>query len=234
MEAELIPGLPDDIALECLLRLPFQAFASARRVCKRWWQEMTSPSFYRLRKASGHARPLVALIQLHRSGGLGYKNLILFEPTTGVWTPLPAVFKWSAGYCEVVSAGHELSVVCRSRRSPSVGRILGYNLLTGVWRLDVTTPSPQSLQSALVYDLEGRPLKRLPMMARHGRECRGFFFNGEFFEIRRMLWIREFHVASGRRRQRRMVSILEEDKWRQVALPAELTDRVESYSSFQL
>ncbi|XP_074580889.1 uncharacterized protein LOC141837374 [Curcuma longa] len=42
MEAELIPGLPDCLALECLLRLPFHAILNARTVCKRWKHKLVS------------------------------------------------------------------------------------------------------------------------------------------------------------------------------------------------
>ncbi|CAH8328710.1 unnamed protein product [Eruca vesicaria subsp. sativa] len=32
----LIPGLPDDVALSCLLRVPVESHVSSRSVCKRW------------------------------------------------------------------------------------------------------------------------------------------------------------------------------------------------------
>ncbi|KAL6198162.1 hypothetical protein ACLB2K_027954 [Fragaria x ananassa] len=32
----LIPGLPDDVALNCLLRLPVESHTANKAVCKRW------------------------------------------------------------------------------------------------------------------------------------------------------------------------------------------------------
>ncbi|KAG6501486.1 hypothetical protein ZIOFF_041367 [Zingiber officinale] len=62
MKAELIPGLPDCLALECLLRLPFHAILDARAVCKRWKHELDSPSFYRIRRTAGLAHRIVSLL----------------------------------------------------------------------------------------------------------------------------------------------------------------------------
>ncbi|KAG6486259.1 F-box/kelch-repeat protein At1g80440-like [Zingiber officinale] len=225
MEADLIPGLPADIALECLLRLPFHALAGARCVCKRWRQKITSPSFYGLRKAGGHARPLIALIQWNPSGGPGYKNLNLFEPTAGVWTRLPAVPDCSS-YCQVAAVGHELVVIDGGR--PPTGTVHVYNLLTGVRRRGATIPGPrrtafafaasaearmayvaggknehgESLRSALAYDVAADAWVRLPDMALSRKECRGIFVNGAFCVAggqEMYHWTSEvFDVAAGR------------------------------------
>lgn len=34
--AELIPGLPDDVAMECLARVPSRSHRAVRRVCRGW------------------------------------------------------------------------------------------------------------------------------------------------------------------------------------------------------
>ncbi|KAG6501419.1 hypothetical protein ZIOFF_041299 [Zingiber officinale] len=87
VEAELIPELPDCLALECLLRLPFHAILAARVVCKRWKYELDSPSFYRIRRADGLASRVVSLLlrgKLRRT--VGKFHLALYEPDTGVCT----------------------------------------------------------------------------------------------------------------------------------------------------
>ncbi|KAG6482375.1 F-box/kelch-repeat protein At1g15670-like [Zingiber officinale] len=207
MDAELIPGLPDDVALICLLRLPLHALAIARRVCKRWKQEITSPSFYHRRKAAGHAHPIVALVESNPSSR--YKNLILFEPTTGVWNKLPTVLDWRVlKWCifrQVAAVGHELVVIGGGgmRRSAPVHV---YNLLTGVRRRGTTMPGPgrisfafaasaearmayvaggqnehgKPLRSALAYDVAADAWVCLPDMTRPRRECRGIFVDGAF------------------------------------------------------
>ncbi|XP_074561338.1 F-box/kelch-repeat protein At1g80440-like [Curcuma longa] len=228
MAAELIPGLPecllrlpyrafaDDIALECLLRLPYRAFADARRVCKRWRQEITSPSFCSLRKASGHARLLVQF-EFYRD------PLIIFGPTMGVWTRMPAVFDWSAHYRQVAAVGHELVMLGRD------ATVDVYNLLTGVRRRGATMPGPrrtnfafavaaearmvyvaggenvrswEPLQSALAYDVAADAWVWLPDMARPRAVCRGIFVNGAFC-VAGGQWLHDctsetFNVAEGR------------------------------------
>ncbi|XP_074570389.1 F-box/kelch-repeat protein At1g80440-like [Curcuma longa] len=153
MEAELIPGLPDDMALECLLRLPFHDLASARRVCKRWRQEITSQSFYSLRKAGGHARPLVVLVPSSFYCAPRYKNLIIFDPTMGVLTRLPVVFNWSS-YCRVAAVGHELVGLCGDELYGATVEV--YNLLTGVRRRGATMPGPRRVRFAFAVTAEAR------------------------------------------------------------------------------
>ncbi|PWA42421.1 galactose oxidase/kelch repeat superfamily protein [Artemisia annua] len=50
----LIPGLPDDIALSCLLRLPVEFHSGSRSVCRRWCNVFGDKGkFFRLRKEMG-------------------------------------------------------------------------------------------------------------------------------------------------------------------------------------
>lgn len=87
MQAELIPRLPDDVALQCLLRLPIHAIPVARGVCRLWKNELTSSSFNRLREAAGLKRPVVALLLRSKLLPLDGKfHLAFFEPATGAWT----------------------------------------------------------------------------------------------------------------------------------------------------
>ncbi|KAF9595301.1 hypothetical protein IFM89_038436 [Coptis chinensis] len=54
----LIPGLPDDVALDCLLRLPVESHPSCRVVCKRWHLLLgTKERFFSRRKELGYQDP---------------------------------------------------------------------------------------------------------------------------------------------------------------------------------
>ncbi|KAL5990702.1 hypothetical protein ACLOJK_011605 [Asimina triloba] len=59
----LIPGLPDEIALDCLARVPYQFHAPLRCVCRRWNALVADSSFYRYRKIADHGEQLVCLVQ---------------------------------------------------------------------------------------------------------------------------------------------------------------------------
>ncbi|KAL5998408.1 hypothetical protein ACLOJK_009348 [Asimina triloba] len=58
----LIPGLPDEIALDCLVRVPFEFHSALRSVCRRWHHILTDHSFYRLRKASSNGEDFICLV----------------------------------------------------------------------------------------------------------------------------------------------------------------------------
>ncbi|GKU92280.1 hypothetical protein SLEP1_g6030 [Rubroshorea leprosula] len=59
----LIPGLPDEIAMECLVRVSCQFHSNMKSVCHSWRSLISSPLFYRERIKSGAAEHLVCLIQ---------------------------------------------------------------------------------------------------------------------------------------------------------------------------
>ncbi|KAJ6370619.1 hypothetical protein OIU76_028827 [Salix suchowensis] len=60
---QLIPGLPDEIAMECLVRVPYQFHSNMKSVCHTWLHLISHPSFYQQRLQSGTAEHLVCLVQ---------------------------------------------------------------------------------------------------------------------------------------------------------------------------
>ncbi|XP_010277860.1 PREDICTED: F-box/kelch-repeat protein At2g44130-like isoform X1 [Nelumbo nucifera] len=59
----LIPGLPDEVAMDCLVRVPYQFHLAMKSVCRRWRNLANDPSFYRERQRTGTAEQLVCLVQ---------------------------------------------------------------------------------------------------------------------------------------------------------------------------
>lgn len=59
----LIPALPDDVALQCLLRVPPQAHAHLQRVSRRWRDLVNSPQYYEDRKREGTTTQFVCMLQ---------------------------------------------------------------------------------------------------------------------------------------------------------------------------
>lgn len=59
----LIPGLPDEIALECLIRVPYKYHSEIKSVCHGWQNLISSFSFYEERIKSGTAEHLVCQVQ---------------------------------------------------------------------------------------------------------------------------------------------------------------------------
>ncbi|OWM69264.1 hypothetical protein CDL15_Pgr025451 [Punica granatum] len=68
VQPPLIPGLPDDLAIGCLIRVPRVEHRKLRLVCKRWYRLLTGNYFYSLRKNLGLAEEALeaaALVSLN-------------------------------------------------------------------------------------------------------------------------------------------------------------------------
>ncbi|KAL6602931.1 hypothetical protein ACP70R_043292 [Stipagrostis hirtigluma subsp. patula] len=112
---DLIPGLPEEVARECLVRVGFDQLPVVRRISRQWKEEVESPDYHRLRRAEGLARPVLALVQaqpapeetgpVHKhsstaagagagAGSGGPANsyrMVLLDPAEERWAPLPAL-----------------------------------------------------------------------------------------------------------------------------------------------
>ncbi|KAI3671558.1 hypothetical protein L1987_87297 [Smallanthus sonchifolius] len=121
---DLIPGLPNDIALDCLIRLPYNHFSSAASVCRRWKHEIDLPSFRHHRKSAGLSRRLAVMVQspadsnrkhgLRKYSAAPAYSLTVYEPETGNWSKLPPVPRFSDGlplFCQIVPVGFNLVVM---------------------------------------------------------------------------------------------------------------------------
>ena len=108
---ELIPGLPEEVARECLVRVGFDQLPVVRHISRQWKTEVESPDYHRQRRAEGLARPVLALVQAQpaapaadddagpavdkhstAAGSGGPANsyrMVLLEPVEGRWAPLP-------------------------------------------------------------------------------------------------------------------------------------------------
>ncbi|XP_059668909.1 F-box/kelch-repeat protein At1g30090-like [Cornus florida] len=66
----LIPGLSDDIALNCLLRLPVESHGACRAVCKRWYLLLGNKErFFTRRKELGFHDPWLFVFAFHKCTG---------------------------------------------------------------------------------------------------------------------------------------------------------------------
>lgn len=91
LQAEpLIPGLPDDVALNCLLRLPVQSHAACRAVCKRWHLLLGNKErFFTRRKELGFKDPWLFVFAFHRCTGKIHWQVL--DLTHFSWHTIPAM-----------------------------------------------------------------------------------------------------------------------------------------------
>lgn len=86
----LIPGLPDDVALQCLLRVPVEKHSACKAVSKRWFSLFGSKEhFFTLRKDLGFHDPWLFVFAYHKcTGKIEWKVLDLTHLS---WHTIPAM-----------------------------------------------------------------------------------------------------------------------------------------------
>ncbi|KAL7243112.1 hypothetical protein ACSBR1_015514 [Camellia fascicularis] len=87
----LIPGLPDDVALNCLLRVPVLRHPPCRFVCKRWYLLFISKDrFFTLRKELGFRVPWLFVFAFHKcTGKIQWQVLDLTHLSWHALPPMP-------------------------------------------------------------------------------------------------------------------------------------------------
>ncbi|KAL4279403.1 hypothetical protein GQ457_03G035490 [Hibiscus cannabinus] len=82
----VIPGLPDDVALNCLLRLPVESHSACKAVCKRWHLLLGNKErFFTRRKELGFRDPWLFVFTFHKcTGKIQWQvwSLMLIVPLT--------------------------------------------------------------------------------------------------------------------------------------------------------
>ncbi|XP_054785309.1 F-box/kelch-repeat protein At1g80440 [Prosopis cineraria] len=155
---DLISGLPDDIALDCLSRVSYQQFPAVASVCKAWKNEIQTPEFRRRRKSAGHVQNIVVMVQARLdseksvSGAIkGSMNmnpvyrLTVCEPETGLWSEMPPIPGLSGGlpmFCQIAGVG--LDLVVMGGWDPSSWKasnsVFVYNFISATWRRGADMP----------------------------------------------------------------------------------------------
>ncbi|KAE8654681.1 Ureide permease 2 isoform 1 [Hibiscus syriacus] len=155
---ELIPGLPDELGVECLTRLPHTAHRLASRVCHRWRDLLQSQDFYYHRKKLGYTQKVACLVQAI-SGGIvnGPKipgelpsyGVAVFESMNRCWYKLPPVSKYPNGlplFCQLASCEGKLVVMggWNPVRYDPVTDVFVYDFTAQKWRQGKDMPSKRS------------------------------------------------------------------------------------------
>ncbi|KAL2462686.1 F-box/kelch-repeat protein [Forsythia ovata] len=155
---ELIPCLPYDVGLECLIRVPYEDFSSFASVCTTWKHQIQLPEFWRRRGASKSTQRVVVMAQARvdptqKLGTIKYSatpayRLTVFEPERGYWTELPPVPGYSDGlpmFCQLVGVG--LNLVVMGGLNPVTWEVSNsvyiYNFISATWRRGTHMPGCQ-------------------------------------------------------------------------------------------
>lgn len=157
---DLLPGLPDDIGLDCLTRLPHSGYPLASRVCRQWRLLLESDYFYHDRKKSGHTRELACLIQAlplpQEKAGDGLKptgsaahGITVFDPMSQTWERLDPVPDYPLGlplFCQAASWEDKLVVMggWDPQSYEPVRDVFVYDFRRSEWRRGKDMPSKRS------------------------------------------------------------------------------------------
>ncbi|RLN07627.1 hypothetical protein C2845_PM11G08260 [Panicum miliaceum] len=153
---ELIPGLPDDVAIECLARVPSRSHRRMRRVCRGWRGAVGSAEFRRRRSAAGAAEDVVFLVQAAPAAGDGKGStpecaLMAANLTTGEWRRVEGPGEaWALvplfAQCAAAGDGRHVAVVGGwdpdTLRPTSDVRVL--DVPAGTWRRGRQMPDSRS------------------------------------------------------------------------------------------
>lgn len=168
---ELIPGLPDDIARECLVRANYRDFPRIASTCRAWRAEIQLPEFFRQRRTVGLSRNLIVMAQARvqpgrDSGSTKYLatptyRLTVFEPDSGRWSELNPGFGLSDGlplFCQLVRVGSDLIVMggWDPRSWTASAAVYIYNFVLAKWRRGADMPGvPRSFFGCAASDSDG-------------------------------------------------------------------------------
>ncbi|KAJ4972325.1 hypothetical protein NE237_005424 [Protea cynaroides] len=157
---ELILGLPEEIGLECLTRLPYTAYRVASQVCSQWRELLKSPAFYSLRKQTGHTHKVACLVQSLPAISDGQKHvgpppygIVVFDPVSQNWERLEAVPSYPDGlplFCRLSSVDGKLVVMggWNPASWEPVKDVFIYDFRTRQWRKGKDMPSNRSFFAA--------------------------------------------------------------------------------------
>ncbi|KAJ7551560.1 hypothetical protein O6H91_06G020300 [Diphasiastrum complanatum] len=132
--SQLLPGLPDDLAIACLVRVPRLYHRELRVVCKRWYRLLAGNFYYSLRKSMGMAEEWIYVIKRDRDGRISWHA---FDPIYQLWQPLPPI---PVEYCEALGFGCAVLSGCHlylfGGKDPikgSMRRVVYYSARTNKW-----------------------------------------------------------------------------------------------------
>ncbi|XP_062217296.1 F-box/kelch-repeat protein At1g80440-like [Phragmites australis] len=167
---DLIPGLPEDLARECLVRVGFEQLPVARCVSRKWKAEVESPFHHSLRRprrllAFAQARPPLAdsgPAHKYAASAASSYRLVLHDPDAGTWATLPPPLPGGLSlFCQLAAVGEGpgRKLVVLGGWDPETwaptGAVYVYDFLAGCWRRGAEMPGPRRSFFACAADAAG-------------------------------------------------------------------------------
>lgn len=149
----LIPGLPDEIAEQCLLLLPFPDLAVARSVSTAWKRAISSPSFVKSREDLELSQPYILVFAFRNP--TARMQWQAFDPRSRRWIVLPPMPCDSPvcpkGFaCAAIPRQGALFVLggMRSDTETPLRTLVTYRAATNSWAVGPPMPTARSFFAA--------------------------------------------------------------------------------------
>ncbi|GLJ04655.1 hypothetical protein SUGI_0000720 [Cryptomeria japonica] len=167
---ELIPNLPDEIAADCLVRVPYISHCKLKSVSRSWRCLVNNPWFYQQRKATRTSEECIFMLQAlpHQEGepcankakphkgALDY-GITAYDPIRGACATLPPIPQFPTSiplFSQCVSVREKLIVIGGWHPSTmrAVTCVFCYDVLTGRWARGADMPTRRSFFACCVSD----------------------------------------------------------------------------------
>eukprot|EP00250_Pteridium_aquilinum_P007693 c17363_g1_i1 orf=98-1156(-) len=125
----LLPGLPDDLAIHCLLRVPRLHHGLLRCVCRRWRCLVSSHSFFDLRLKQNLSQEWLYVMLRTTKGEYQWFS---FVDDTRLWLPLPPLPQRIIGAACAVAAG-KLYMIGGSQGERACRSVWAFNPRINQW-----------------------------------------------------------------------------------------------------
>ncbi|KAG8070367.1 hypothetical protein GUJ93_ZPchr0006g44437 [Zizania palustris] len=133
-QCPMIPGLPDDLAVACLIRVPRADHWKLRLVCKKWFRLLAGNYFYGLRRRLGLAEQWLYAVKCDGDGRVSWDVL---DPGHRAWRALPPVPGEYASAvefgCAVLGGCHLYLFGGRDPRRGPMRRVVFYSSRSNRW-----------------------------------------------------------------------------------------------------
>ncbi|XP_078433555.1 F-box/kelch-repeat protein SKIP6-like [Wolffia australiana] len=125
-----IPGLPADLAMECIARIPFFFHPELALVSRSWRSALQSPDLFAIRVLAGATKPFLCVDVRTRSNPT---NWFLLDPSSSSVVPLPPPPIRAAGSA-CASIGHLLFVLGGATGGIATPAVQIYDARANRWR----------------------------------------------------------------------------------------------------
>jgi hypothetical protein len=99
IQSPILPGLPDDLAIGCLIRVPRIEHRKLHLVCKRWNQLLSENLFYSLRKSHGMAEEWIYVIKKDLNRRISVHAFDLIYQLWQSLPPVPSEYSEASSFC---------------------------------------------------------------------------------------------------------------------------------------